>query len=207
MSSAAVGVSSAGLLPGPTAPVTSAAPFACSSANVSAPGVVSPAGAAPAAGRHECAWESPRSEWRRRRSSSGESSRSSKQRREGRSPSPARSSCQARASASFFSASSDAGEKAGAMPPPPAGCLGMDGGRSRGNRSASGRDCSPQPGPSGLGLRLRSSPGAGLSHSEYGGRSSPALGLSTPSIWIGTIRLGLSFTSSGISTGWRNRQV
>ena len=42
--------SAAGVLPGPAAPVTSAAPFACSSASVLAPGVVSPAGAASATG-------------------------------------------------------------------------------------------------------------------------------------------------------------
>ena len=61
----AAGVSGAGVLPGPAAPVSSAAPSACFSASVPAPGVDSPAGAASAtvsASRHECAWEFPRSE-------------------------------------------------------------------------------------------------------------------------------------------------
>ena len=44
------GVTSAGVLPGPAAPVTSAAPVACPSASVPAPGVVTPAGAASATG-------------------------------------------------------------------------------------------------------------------------------------------------------------
>ena len=172
----AAGISGAGVLPGPAAPVTSAAPSACSSASVLAPGVDSPAGAASAtssAGRHERAWESPCSGRRCWRSSIREESRSSKKRREGRSPSPACSSRLVRASSSLF-ASSDAGEKAGAMPPPPAGRPGVDGGRSGGDRSASGRDRSPQPGPAGLGSGLQSSLVAEQSRLEYGGRSSPA---------------------------------
>ena len=44
----AAGASGAGVLPGPVAPVVSAAPYACSSASVPTPGVESPAGAASA---------------------------------------------------------------------------------------------------------------------------------------------------------------
>ena len=173
----AAGVTGAGVLPGSAAPVTSAAPSECSSVSVPTPDVVSPVGAASATGsasRHEHSWESPRSERHRRRSSDGKRPRSGKKHGEGRSPSPARPSRLARASASFSSASSDAGEKARAMPPPPVGHPGMGGGRSGGDRSASDRDRSPQPGPSGLGSVSRSSPGADRSRSEYGGRSSPA---------------------------------
>ena len=60
----AAGVTGDWVLPGPAAPVSSAAPFTCSSASVPALGVVSPTGAASAtgsAGRHERAWESARS--------------------------------------------------------------------------------------------------------------------------------------------------
>ena len=73
----AAGVKGAGVLPGPAASVTSAAPVACSSASVPAPGVVTPAGAASATaspGRHECARESSRPERRCRRSSGRERS-------------------------------------------------------------------------------------------------------------------------------------
>ena len=66
-------VTSAGVLPGPVAAMTSAAPVVCSSASVPAPSVVTPAGAASATsspGRHERARESSRPE-RRRRCSSG----------------------------------------------------------------------------------------------------------------------------------------
>ena len=56
------------------------------------------------------------------------------------------------------------------MSPPPAGCPGVDGGRSGGGRS-------PRPGPSGQGLRSRSLPVAEPSHSEYGGCSSPTPGV------------------------------
>ena len=58
--------------------------------------------------------------------------------------------------------------------PRPAGHPGVDGGRSVGDRSTSGRDRSPRPGPSGLGSGLQSSLVAGPSRSEYGGHSSPA---------------------------------
>ena len=90
-------VTGAGVLPGPAAPVTSAAPVACSSASVLALGVVTPTGAASATGspcRCECARESPHSERRRRRSSGRERSRSGGKRGKGRSPSPARSAVQ-----------------------------------------------------------------------------------------------------------------
>ena len=63
----AAGVTGAGVLPGPAAPVTSAAPVACSSASVPAPGVSTPAGAASATsspGRCERARESSRPERR-----------------------------------------------------------------------------------------------------------------------------------------------
>ena len=72
----AAGVTSAGVLPGPAALVTSAAPIACSSASVPAPGVVTPASAASATaspGRCERARESSRPE---RCSSGRERSRS-----------------------------------------------------------------------------------------------------------------------------------
>ena len=60
------------------------------------------------------------------------------------------------------------------MPPPLAGCPGVGGSCSKGNRSAFTRDCSPQPGLSGLGSGSRSSSGAAQSRSEYGGQSSLA---------------------------------
>ena len=85
----------------------------------------------------------------------------SEKRGRGRSPSPARSSRLACASAS----SSDAGEPEGVMPPPPAGRPGVCGSRPRGDRS-------PQPGPSGLGSGLRSSPCAARSRWGFGGHSS-----------------------------------
>ena len=149
----AAGVTGAWVLPGPAAPVSSAAPFACSSANVPAPGVVSPAGATSAAGsagRHERAWESPCSVRHSRRSSGGERSFLGKKHGKGQSPSPARSSHSVRASASTSSAPSDGGHEASAMPPPPAGCPGVGGSCSKGDRLASTRDRSPQPGPLGL---------------------------------------------------------
>ena len=74
----AAGVTSAGVLPGPAALVTSAAPVACSSA-MPAPGVSPPTGAASATtspGRCERARESSRLERRCRRSSGRERSRS-----------------------------------------------------------------------------------------------------------------------------------
>ena len=58
-------------------------------------------------------------------------------------------------SASSSSESLDAEERVSAMPPP-AGRPGIGGGRFKGDRSASGRDRSPQPGPSGLGSGERS---------------------------------------------------
>ena len=79
----------------------------------------------------------------------------------------------------------------------------VGGGRSKSDRSASGRDRSPQPGPSGLGLGEWSAPGADRSRSWYRGRSSPAPSgveeddrdaLPVWSIWI-----GLFFASSGSS--------
>ena len=195
----AAGVTGAGVLPGPAAPVMSAVPFACSAASVPTPGVAFPAGAASAtgsAGRHELAWESPCSERRRRRSSDREMCRSGKKCGEGRSPSPARSSRLARACAS---SASDASEKASAIPP--LDVAGVGGCRSRGDCLASDRDRSLHPGPSGLGLGSRSSPGADRSLSEYGGRSSPA-----PSGVPGDDRSN-TFAPSGTSAVWRNRQL
>ena len=118
----AAGVTGAGVLPGPAAPVTFAAPVACSSASVPAPGVSTPAGAASATaspGRCENARESSRPERRRRRSSGRERSRSGGKLGRGRSPSPARSARSASVSASSSSASSDPEERVSAMPPPP----------------------------------------------------------------------------------------
>ena len=65
------------MLPGPAIPVTSAAPVACLSASVPAPGVGTPAGVASATasrGRCERASESSRPERHRRRSSGRERS-------------------------------------------------------------------------------------------------------------------------------------
>ena len=58
----AAGVTGAGVLPGPAAPVTSAAPVACSSASVPAAGVKTPADAASATalpGRHRALGSPP----------------------------------------------------------------------------------------------------------------------------------------------------
>ena len=66
----AADITGAGMLPGPSAPVTSSALSVCSSASVPAPGVVSPAGDASVtglSGRQELAWESPHSEQHSRR--------------------------------------------------------------------------------------------------------------------------------------------
>ena len=170
----AAGVTSAGVLPGPAAPVTSAAPVACSSVSVPAPGVVPPAGTASATaspGRCERARESSHLE---RRSSGRERSRSGGKRGRGRSPSPARSA----RSASVTASSSESLEpevRVSAMPPPPAGRPGVCGGRSTGDCSASGRNCSPQPGPSGLGSGERLAPNADRSCPAYSVRSSPVL--------------------------------
>ena len=89
---------------------------------VSTPGVGSPSGGASvtgSSGQWERLRESPRFEWRHRRSSSGERSQSGKRHRGGRSPSPARSSHLARSSASSSSASSGASVQEGVMPPSP----------------------------------------------------------------------------------------
>ena len=102
----AAGVTGAGVLPGPAALVIFAAPVACSSASVPAPGVVTPAGAASATaspGRCERARESFRPERRCRRSSGRERSRLGGKRGRGRSPSPARSARSASVSASYSS--------------------------------------------------------------------------------------------------------
>ena len=164
----AAGVTGAGVLPGPAAPVTSAVPVTCSSASVPAPGVSTPAGAASVTatpGRCERARESSRPERRRRRSSGRERSRSGGKRGRGRSPSPARSAHSASVSASFSSESSDTEEKVSVMPPPPSGRSGVGGGRSKSDCSASGRDRFPQPCPSGRGSGERSA--QRWSHSEY----------------------------------------
>ena len=68
---------------------------------------------------------------------------------------------------------SDTKERVSAMPPPPAGRPCVGGGRSKSDRSASGRDCSPQPGPPGLGSGARLATGDDRSRFGYGGRSSP----------------------------------
>ena len=60
------------------------------------------------------------------------------------------------------------------MPPPPSSCLGAGGGCSGSDCSASGRTCSPQPGPSGLGSGVWAEPRADRSRSELHGRFSPA---------------------------------
>ena len=172
----AAGVTFAGVLPGPTAPVTSAAPVACSSV-MHVPGVLTPASAASATAspsRCERARESSRPERHRRRSSGWERSRSGGLHGKGRSPSPARSACSASVSASSSSESSDTEERVSAIPPPLAGRSGAGGDRSKSDRTASGHDRSPQPGLLGLGSGERSVPGADWSRSGYRGRSSPA---------------------------------
>ena len=160
----AAGVTGAEPLPGPAASVMSSAPLACASGVVSFAGAASTTGSS---GRHELAWESPCSERRRRRSSSGGRFRSGEKRGRGRSPSPARSSRSTRASDSSLAASSDAGEREGVLPPPPAGRPGVGGSRPGGDRF-------PQSGPSDMGSGLRSSPGAAWSRSGFDGHSSPA---------------------------------
>ena len=215
-------LSAAGVLPGHTALLTPTAPVAFSSVMPS-PGVSTPAGAAFATtspGRCECARESSRPEKRRRHSSDRERSRSDGKRGKGRSPFPARSARSASESASSLFESSDTEERVSAMPPTPFGRSGVGGGCSVGDHSTSGHDHSPQPGPSGLGLGDRSAPPADRSRSEYRGRSPPPpppllrvrqkMTKMVPPvrlIWIGTIRFGLCFTSSGSFTAWRTRQV
>ena len=102
------------------------------------------------------------------------------------------------------------------MPPPPAVRHGVGGGRPKGDRSASDRDRSPQPGPLELGLGKQSALSADRSRLGYSGRSSPLLWVwqkttaivpLVRSIWIGMISLGLFFASSGSAIAWRNRQV
>ena len=95
-----------------------AAPSACLSALFSATGVGSPAGGSSVTGLPGHSMESPRSEQRCRRLSSGERSQSSMRRVGGESPSPASSFRLARSSAS-----SGAVDREAAMPPPPAGRL------------------------------------------------------------------------------------
>ena len=166
-------LSAAGLLLSPTAPMTSAAPVACSSESVLAPGVVTPASAASATtlpGRCEHARESSRPE---RRSFGRERSHSGGNRGRGRSLSPACSVHSASVSASSSSEFSDTLVRVSAMPPPPSGRSGIGGSHSQSDRSASGRDRSPQPGPSGLGSGERSAPGIARSRLGYSGRSSP----------------------------------
>ena len=117
----AAGVIGAGVLPGPAAPVTSAAPVACLSV-MPAPGVSTPASAASATaspGRCESARESSHPERCRRRSSVRERSRSGGKRGSGRSPCPARSARSASVSASSSSVSSLTEERVSAMPLPP----------------------------------------------------------------------------------------
>ena len=85
-------------------------------------------------------------------SSSGrERSRSGGKCGRGRSPSSARSAHSVSASASSSFESLDTEERFSAMPPSPTGHLAVGDGHPRGDRSASGLDRSPQPGPSVLG--------------------------------------------------------
>ena len=173
----AAGVTGARALPGPASPVTSSAPLARTSGSVPTSGGATPVSAASAtssSGRHERALESPRSERQCWRSSSGGRSRSGEKRHRCRSPFPARSSRSAHASTSLLAASSDAGDQEATMPPPSSGRSGVRGGCPESDCSAPGRDRSPQPVPSGLGLGVRSSPGAAWSRSGFAGRSSPA---------------------------------
>ena len=99
---------------------------------------------------------------------------------------------------------------------PPSGRSSVGGGRSAGARSASGRACSPQPGPSGLGSGERSAPRADRFRSRFPGRSSPGpsgaakddhYSVSVRLTWTGMIRFRLYFASSWSSIAWRNQQV
>ena len=106
----AAGVTGAGVLSGPATPVTSAAPVACLSASVPAPGVRTPAGTASVTAspfRCEPTRESSRPERSHRRLSGRERSCSGGKRGRGRSPSPAHSAHSVSASASSASESSD----------------------------------------------------------------------------------------------------
>ena len=127
-----------------------------------------------------------------------------------------RSALSDRASTSSSSAFSDAEERASAMPPPPAGRPGVGGSRCKSDCSASDRDHSPQPGPSGLGSSSRSAMGADRSRSEYGGRSFPAPSCAADDDRSSTFDsvdldkddyLGLCFASSDSSIVWKNRRV
>ena len=165
----AAGVTGAGGVSAPAAPVTSAAPVACSSA-VPAPGVLTPAGAASATaspGRCERACESSCPERRERSRSGGKHGG-------GQSPSPACSARLASASASSSSESSASEVRVSVMPLPPSSRPGAGGGRFGSDRSASGRARSPQPGPSGLGSGERAALRADRSCSAFYSRSSPA---------------------------------
>ena len=113
------------------------------------------------------------------------------------------------ASASSSSESSDAEERVSAMSPPPAGRLGVGGGRSKSDRLASLTATAP------LSLALRDwirvcgrcRALTGLARSMVVAlppllrvrRKTTALVLSTRSLWIGMIRIGLFFASSGSS--------
>ena len=170
--SSADAVSCAGLLPGSGVPGQASVPSACSSACVPTSSVGSPAGGPTAAGPSslsERSQESPHSERRHRRSSSGEKYHSGEKRRRARSPFPSHSSCMACSSNS----TSSAGEQGCVMPPPPASRSGTGGGLSGRDCSGSGHDRSPCPDPSGLGLGSRSLPVPDLSCLGYGGRAPP----------------------------------
>ena len=159
----AAAVTGAGGVPAPAATVPSAAPVACSS-SVPISGAPTPAGSAPvttSSSRHERAQKSSRPEKRHRQSSGRERSRSGGKRGGGRSPSPTRSAHLASVSASSSSESSDSEGRVSAIPPPPSSRPGAGG-----DRSASGRACSPQAGPSGLGSGVQAVPCADWSRSE-----------------------------------------
>ena len=173
---------------------------------------VSAASATGSSGLHECALESSRSEWCRRRSSRGGGGggfRSGEKRRRGRSPSPTCSSRSACASASSL----DAGKQEAAMPPPSSVRSGVGGSRLGSDRLAPCHDSSPQLGPSGLGSGLRSSPGSAwgllviLPQLLRVLRKTTMLVLPIRSTWIGMTPFGLFFISSGNFIAWRNRQV
>ena len=100
--------------------------------------------------------------------------------------------------------------------PPPSGHSGVGGGCPGSDRSAPGRDRSPQPGPSSLGSGLRSSPGAAWSHSGFAGHSSTApwgaaeddRASTYDSLDLDRVTsFGLFFASSGSFIAWRNQQV
>ena len=215
----AAAISSAGLVPGSVAPEPVAAPSACSSECVSAPGAGSSAGGASvtsSSGLLGHSRDSPCSERRLRCSSSGQRSQSSKRHHGGRFPSPAHFSRLALSSASSSSASSGAVNWEGAMPPPPAGCLALvvvaPGMTIRALSVTAllvlvlwvwswGRGLRLLPN------RLARSLAVVLPPLLWVRGMMTALVSSIPSIWIGMTPLGLFFASSGSSTVWRNRQV